>query len=88
MVYIINYDLNKTGQNYNGLYDAIKSYGTWAHGLDSTWFIETNETSSQIFDRLAPSIDSNDYLFVTRIYGNYSVRLSQKTIDWLDARTY
>lgn len=40
-LYNIDYDLRNPGRNYEPLYDAIKSYGQWAHPLDSMWIIET-----------------------------------------------
>lgn len=36
MIYAINYDLKRPGQNYEKLYEAIKSCGTWWHYLGST----------------------------------------------------
>lgn len=52
MVYLISYDLNRPGQGYARLYDGIKELGAWWHYLDSTWLVDTNLTSSQIFERL------------------------------------
>ena len=47
MIYAINYDLKRPGQNYTGLYTAIKHLGSsWWHYLGSTWLIETHLTSA------------------------------------------
>lgn len=69
-VYIIGYDLRKAGQNYSGLHEQIKSYGTWQHTLDSTWIIRTSKTSAQIRDHLINYIDANDSLVVFELTGN------------------
>ena len=63
--YIISYDLRKQ-RNYEALYDAIKSYGTWAHILESLWAIATSHTATEVRDHLAKFIDSDDGLFVIK----------------------
>jgi len=40
MVYLITYDLNAEGQDYNLLYEKIKSLGEWFHPLESVWFLQ------------------------------------------------
>lgn len=64
--YLISYDLLKQGQNYTGLYDAIKSYGGWAHVNQSVWIVVTDKTAVEIRDHLKAKVDSNDRLFVIR----------------------
>ena len=63
---IISYDLNRPGQNYNPLYEAIKRYDNWWHHLDSTWIIVTPQTAVQVRDNLTQHIDSNDKLLVVK----------------------
>lgn len=66
-IYMIGYDLNREGQDYEPLIEAIKALGTWWHHLDSTWIVETAATAVQIRDHLRPLIDDNDELLVARI---------------------
>ena len=66
---VIEYDLRSPGRNYDALYEAIKSYGTWAHLTESTWFVKTEKTCVQFRDRLLDVIDSNDRLFVGELTG-------------------
>src|SRR5690606_4822099 len=42
MIYAINYDLKRPGQNYDELHKAIKNLGDWWHYLGSTWLVDTN----------------------------------------------
>lgn len=86
MVYLITYDLNRPGQNYESLYKAIKSYGSWAKPLESTWLIDTREKANQISDRLRPHIDKNDSLLVTEIGNDRAGWLSKEIWNWLDGR--
>ena len=85
-VYMITYDLNKPGQNYDKLYEAIKkcsSNNTWMHYLDSTWFIKTNLSTKQVFENLEPYIDKNDNILVMEVKNNYYGRLPNKAWEYL-----
>ena len=67
--YLIGYDLDKPGQDYSNLIEAIKKIGTWWHCLDSTWLVKSNYTATQIRDYLLPHIDQNDELLVALLSG-------------------
>lgn len=66
--YIISYDLRKQ-RNYQGLYDAIQAYGTWAKITESTWAIVTGQTASQVHQNLLKQLDSDDGLIVIKSGG-------------------
>jgi len=63
--YIISYDL-VSDRDYESLYKAIKSYGTWAHITESTWAVVTNQNATQIRDYLLKFVDADDRIFVVR----------------------
>lgn len=88
MLYLITYDLNTPGQDYQNLYDEIKNFGTWWHYLDSTWLIDTSLSSSQMQKKLKQHmvIDKNDYLFIVKITKDYQGWLPQKAWDWIKKR--
>ncbi|WP_321307678.1 CRISPR-associated protein Cas2 [Marinifilum fragile] len=65
--YLIGYDLNKAGQDYESLIDQIKKIGTWWHCLDSTWIVKSNLTAVEIRDALKEYIDDNDELLVIKL---------------------
>lgn len=84
MIYCICYDLNSPGQDYNTLHDAIKSYGTWWHHLDSTWLIKTDQTAVQIREYLSQFIDKNDELLVFPVAPGWAgTGFSKKAYEWL-----
>ncbi|GAB1444369.1 hypothetical protein MASR2M39_32270 [Ignavibacteriales bacterium] len=83
MNYLITYDLNKPGQNYNELYAAIRSYRNY-HPLESVWFIKSNATATAIFNALHPHIDKNDTLFVCEITSNRSGWIPKDAWTFLD----
>lgn len=67
--FLITYDLKKPGQNYNELYDAIKSCGEWQHPLESTWVVKMGSliTANDLYNHLRPKIDDGDFLFIVDI---------------------
>jgi len=65
--FYISYDLDKPGQNYQNLWNALSILG--AHRVqDSLWLLRTNGTGSglakQTAERLRKHIDKNDRLVV------------------------
>lgn len=65
---MIGYDLNREGQNYPELIEAIKALANgWWHHLDSTWIVNTNLTAAAVRDKLAAHIDANDELLVAKV---------------------
>lgn len=84
MVYVISYDLNKEGQNYEGLYKAIKECGAWWHYLDSTWLIGTSRNARQIYDVLKDKIDKNDTLLIMKAADDYAGWLSEDASAWIN----
>ena len=81
---LITYDLNKPGQNYDALYDKIKTFGTWWHYLDSTWIVDTNLTAAEVSDQLKSVMDDSDTLLVLNITGDaYAGWLTQDAWKWL-----
>ena len=90
MVLSISYDLNKPGQKYGDLYEAIKSCGTWWHYLDSSWLLDTTYTPAQVWEKLSKHLDKNDHLLIIRVTNNpqFSGWLPEKAWEWLRSRTY
>lgn len=85
MVYLITYDLNKAGQNYDKLYEAIKAFGGWWHYLDSTWLVSTNLSATQMRDLIIEhmAVDKNDYLFIVKITKTYDGWLPEDAWTWI-----
>jgi CRISPR/Cas system-associated endoribonuclease Cas2 len=68
MVYLITYDLNKSGQNYQVLYDLLEKYDYIRDpGLDSVWFISTTKTAEKLAEHIQNVLDENDRIFVTKL---------------------
>ena len=82
-LHVIGYDLNKPGQDYEDLYDAIKSYTNWWHHLDSTWIVKTNDSVSDVRDDLKQHVDSGDDLLVMKLSGVWASKGLSNGTDWL-----
>ena len=66
---IISYDLCASGRNYVDLINYIKSFPSWAHITESTWFISSQKSCSDIRDEIKNIVDSNDKFFVAELTG-------------------
>lgn len=81
---LISYDLNKTGQDYEKIIDAIKALGTWAHPMKSLWLIKGRKDNEAVFLQLKKMVDDNDYLAVVAFdKSNLSGWLSTEVVEWL-----
>ncbi|MBI4706379.1 MAG: hypothetical protein HY761_00435 [Candidatus Omnitrophica bacterium] len=83
--YTINYDLKAPNRNYDGLFVEIKKSPKWWHFLESTWIIATDETPSQIWNRLIANLDKNDYLLIIEVKDNVQGWLPKEAWDWIHA---
>ena len=80
--YMVSYDLRKV-RDYEKLFEAIKSYGTWSHVLESCWAVVTVQSTSSVRDHLVKFIDSDDGLFVLKSGGEAAWRNVICNNDWL-----
>lgn len=86
-VYSISYDLKS--RNYEPLIEAIKSYGIWWHQSESTWLIETTQTSRQVIDNLRNYLGDNDKLMVIQVLENWwAVGLTDDETHWMKSRIF
>ncbi len=81
--YLITYDLKQPGRNYQDLYNAIKSYGTWGKINNSTWLIKTSDSAVQIRDYLLSYLDYNDSLFVVKVEREAAWRNVKANNEWI-----
>lgn len=82
---LVTYDLRAPGRNYDDLHELLKSTGTWAHPLESVWFVVTDLTPAQARDAVLEKVDANDKVFVVDVSGDSAAwrGLEQSSSDWL-----
>jgi hypothetical protein len=87
-VLLITYDLNREGSSRSDYTEILKQIKktAWARLSESSYAIETSETPEQVFNRLQPHLDPNDYLTVITLNRPWYGRQSQTVLDWLKQR--
>jgi 23S rRNA A1618 N6-methylase RlmF len=78
--------LRKPDRDYQKLYDAIRAYKTFACVLESVWIIKTNDNPLDVVNNLSKHIDSNDYLFSSKISRDaaWTFNLPDNKQQWLN----
>ncbi len=83
-VYSVSYDLNAPDKKYEDVYKVLKGFAGWNHIMESTWLISTNLTPNQVLEKFKPHLDSNDRMFISKVYADqYSGWLSDKQWEWV-----
>ena len=82
-VYSVSYDLNKIGQNYDGLINEIKTFNDYEKVMKSHWFIYYNGTAEQAYTKLYKHLDKNDHVLVLQASKDFRGWLSLKGCDWI-----
>lgn len=90
MVYFITYDLNATGKDYEGVYEAIKNASEyWCHYWDSSWLIKSNlETADAVFAKIKPHLDTNDRCLVIEVKNNKQGWLTKNQWDSINTNIF
>lgn len=82
MNYLVTYDLKRSGQNYDGLINAIEAY-PHKHIMQSVWFIKSSLPAGEIFNHLGGQIDNNDSLLIIEVSSNRAGWIQQVYWDFL-----
>lgn len=84
-VHWVNYDLNKSGQDYTKLIEYLKSHLSWAKPLKSSFFVKTTLTASELRDGIKKYIDANDDVVVVNVDGKSwaTYGLSSSLNEWI-----
>lgn len=82
--YLVTFDLNRQGQNYTAINEAIQKYTSWAKVATTSFVIKTSSSAKDIRDNLGSKIDSNDELLVVKLAGEGAWKgLSDRVSSWL-----
>lgn len=86
-VYLLTYDLNQPGQNYQSLYNALKSYGNNSISImDSVWFVCDSRSATDVYNDFVKHIDQTDRIFVVEVTHNSQGWLAPCHSEWLRAK--
>ena len=81
--YLVSYDLREPQRDYEKLYAAIKSYGTWAHINESLWAVVTTKSALEVRDHLLQYLNADDRLFVVKSGVEAAWRNTICKTEWL-----
>jgi hypothetical protein len=86
-VHWVNYDLNKTGQNYESLITYLKSHNGWAKPLKSSFLVATNLDVGELRTEIVKHVDSTDDVLVINVDSKSwaSWGLSYEVNNWIKA---
>lgn len=83
-IYMISYDLNKPGQNYEDVRKVIESFGAWCHYLESTYLIKTSSSIFDVESAISKHLDGSDRLLVCEVVKPIRGWLSDKQWKWIE----
>lgn len=80
--FIVTYDAHED-TNYESLYEALKSYKTWAKITESTWAIVTDQKATEVRDKLVKFLPKGSRLFLVKSASIAAWRNPICSSDWL-----
>lgn len=84
-VRLITYDLNKETTRPNITGAIKKEYPAWAQLSESSYAVSTSATVEQIYAKLKPLLDENDYIYIITLTRPYTGFGNKKVNDWLES---
>ncbi|MFT8329407.1 MAG: hypothetical protein ABF619_06445 [Oenococcus oeni] len=85
--YLISYDLDNPGQNYEDLQQAIKDNSTAYYKYQkSSWLVRSNLEPSDFYEQLKSFLDTNDKILITKISKPYYGQGTEW--DWIEEHIY
>ena len=84
-VFLICYDLKKTWKNYDSLYAALKSSGSYARIFDAAWLVDTEMSSGEVLAVLRQRIDSGDSVVITEL-SRAAWKLPASSSEWITSK--
>ena len=83
--YLVDYDLNAPGKDYEKLIEKIVGLGQGHyHVLKSSWFMyHSTYTATDLYNYLCPVLDKTDRIFVTQVTSNNFGWLDKDAWEWL-----
>lgn len=82
---LVSYDLVAPGRNYDELLDHLRSYSGYCNPLESFWLVRTSFSETEVRDKVANFLDSNDKLLVMDVSGDAAAwrGLSSDNATWI-----
>lgn len=82
--YLVTYDLNNPGQNYEDVRKVIESLDGWAKLSESSYAVESSLSEIAIYKKFEPHLDKNDQLYVIGLHQPWMGQGDPAVNQWLD----
>ena len=83
-VYVVSYQLRSTRQDYRGIIEELESCSSWWHYLDDTWLVNTEESATELYNRLASYFESGDSVLIVEAGKDVQGWLSDDAWKWIE----
>lgn len=83
--YLISYDLQAPGRNYQPVYDYMATFTDSMKPLQTVYLVKTSRTATEIGNALSSIVDSNDKVLVIAIStSDWATYNLPNTTKWLN----
>lgn len=83
MALLITYDLNKEAKRPPIVKAIQEISGTYARLSESCYAVRTSLSPEQVYTRLSPLLDANDFIYIVTLAHPYTGFGLQEVNDWL-----
>lgn len=83
-VYVISYQLRSTRLDYRDLIEELERCESWWHYLDDTWLVNTEESATQLYNRLAPYLEGSDSILIVSAAKDVQGWLPDDAWKWIE----
>lgn len=84
-IYCVSYDLfDGESEDYRNLIDHLKTYPRWWHHLQSTWFIETEQSAKEVLRNCARFVPTDIAIIVFEVGKTWAATgFERRGYQWL-----
>jgi hypothetical protein len=83
-VYLVCLHLRSPRENYWEIQNELTRSPEWWHYLEWTWMVATEESLSELADRLKPHMTEQDSYLITELHGPCEGWLPDAAWSWID----
>ena len=83
-VYVISYQMRGTRQDYRSLIEELENCSSWWHYLDDTWLVNTGESATELYNRLAVYLESSDSILIVSAGKDVQGWLPDDAWKWIE----
>ncbi|KMT21978.1 hypothetical protein [Clostridium cylindrosporum] len=79
-----DHDHHHHGRDDYEITSHIKTLGTWAHFMPTSFLVRTELSSNEILAKLKDCVESNDLIFVTKVDKDDVASLTPGVVEWIN----